>query len=118
MMYLSMLRLSRQLALVIRHSLTTILSLTIFTGGIVILLSRIPGWSLFLGLLLIPLGLVLMVFSLDETARKVFVPENFRPARCSLCGKMTYAKEGEKEVVCGICQEKEVDELLKRNGKA
>lgn len=108
-----MLRLSRQLAIVIRHSLNTFLSLAIFIGGIFIFLSRIPGWSLFLGLIFIPIGAVFIIFNIDEVARKIFAPPEYKMTKCSVCQKITFAKEREKNAICGYCREEEIDQLLK-----
>ncbi len=90
-----------------------ILSLSLFFGGIVILLSHIPGWSLFFGLIITPLGVVLMIFTIDEVARKLFTPPPFKPVKCTVCGKLTFAKEEKEKVVCGFCREEEIDELLR-----
>ena len=104
------------MTLVYRQTLMVILSLSLFFGGIVILISHIPGWSLFFGLTITPLGVVLTIFTLDEVARKLFAPPNFKPVKCSECGKITYAKEEGKNAVCGFCREEEIDELLKEKG--
>lgn len=95
------------------HDLPCILlSLALFFGGIWLLSLRIPGWSLFFGLMITPIGFVFVVFTLDEVARNVIIPSPFRPARCNVCGKMTYAREGKEDVICGRCREDISEKIL------
>lgn len=89
-----------------------ILSLSLFFGGIVILISRISGWSLLFGLIITPLGTIFTVLTLDEIARSVVVPPPFKPFECRVCRKITYAKEDEKDVICGRCRKDIADKLL------
>ncbi len=100
------------MTLVYRQTLMVILSLSLFGGGIVILVSHIPVWSLFFGLMITPLGVVLTIFTLDEVARKLLIPPPFKLAKCTVCGKQTFAKEEKENVVCGLCREEEINELL------
>jgi len=87
------------------HDLPCIfLSLALFLGGIWFLSLRIPGWSLFFGLIITPMGFAFTVFTLDEVARNVIIPSPFRPVRCNVCGKTTYTREDEEEVICGRCR--------------
>lgn len=88
-----------------------ILSLSLFFGGIVILISRISGWSLFFGLIITPLGTIFTVLTLDEVARNLVVPPPFKPIKCHVCGKITYAEEGKEDVICGRCR-KDISEKL------
>ncbi|PIU28809.1 hypothetical protein COT08_00410, partial [Candidatus Woesebacteria bacterium CG07_land_8_20_14_0_80_44_9] len=69
----------------------TILSLSLFGGGIAILFARIPGWSLFFGLIIVPIGFVLTILTLDEVARNLIVPPPYKSVKCKVCGKSTYA---------------------------
>ena len=102
---------SRLALLLSKSFLMVILSLSLFFGGIVILISRIPGWSLFFGLIITPLGTIFTVLTLDEVARNLVVPPPFKPVKCHVCGKITYAKEDEKDVICGRCR-KDISEKL------
>lgn len=102
---------SRLAILLSRNVLMTLLSLSLFLGGIAILFAKIPGWSLFWGLIIIPIGLALTVNTLDEVARTIVVPPPYKSVRCKVCGKFTYAKEGEEEVICGRCR-KDISEKL------
>ena len=81
-----------------------ILSLALFLGGIWILSLRIPGWSLFFGLIITPVGFIFCVYSLDDIARNVVAPPTFKPVKCNVCGKYTFAKEDEEDVICGRCR--------------
>ena len=100
-----MFRNSRLTILLSKSFLMTILSLSLFGGGIAILFARIPGWSLFFGLIIVPIGFVLTILTLDEVARNLVAPPPFHAVKCNVCGKITYAKEDEKDVICGRCRE-------------
>ena len=106
-----MFRNSRLAILLTKQVLTVILSLALFFGGIILLLAKIPGWSLFFGLILIPLGTMFTIFTLDEVARNLVVPPPFKPVKCNVCGKITYASESEEEVICGRCR-KDISEKI------
>lgn len=81
-----------------------ILSLALFLGGIWILSLKIPGWSLFFGLVITPVGFAFCVYALDDIARNVVAPPPFKPTKCNVCGKITYAKEGAKDIICAHCR--------------
>lgn len=51
-------------------TLSVIVSLTLFIGGIVLLALRIPFWSFILGLPSVQIGIVLMIFSFDRLSRE------------------------------------------------
>ena len=82
------------------------LSLVFFAGGIVLLLSRLPGWSLFLGLPATQIGIILLILTFDDIARKKFGPENLCVVSCSICGRPTPTPCGQKEDICADCQKK------------
>ena len=103
---------SRLAILLSKQFLTVILSLSLFFGGIILLLAKIPGWSLFFGLILIPLGTAFTIFTLDEVARNLIVPPPYKSVKCKVCGKSTYAKESEEDVICGRCREDISEKLL------
>ena len=102
---------SRLITLLSKQFLTVILSLSLFFGGIILLLAKIPGWSLFFGLIITPLGTIFTILTLDEVARNLVVPPPYKSVKCKVCGKITYAKEGEEEVICGRCR-KDISEKL------
>jgi len=102
---------SRLALLLSKSFLMVILSLSLFFGGIVILISRISGWSLLFGLIITPMGTIFTVLTLDEVARNLVVPPPFKPIKCHVCGKITYAKEGQEDVICGRCR-KDISEKL------
>lgn len=82
------------------------LSLVLFVGGIVLLALRIPGWSLFLGLPAVQIGIVLLIFTFDEIARYRVGPESLKMISCSVCGEPTPAPSWQKEKICEKCQQK------------
>lgn len=92
-----------------------VLSLALFLGGIWLLSLRIPGWSLFWGLIITPVGFAFTIFTLDEIARNTVAPPLFKPVKCNICGKITYAKEDDKDVVCNLCREDISEKILKEN---
>ncbi|MFZ5366492.1 MAG: hypothetical protein ACOZBZ_04375 [Patescibacteria group bacterium] len=102
---------SQLVTLVSKQVLMVVLSLGLFFGGILILLAKIPGWSLFFGLIIIPLGVVFTILTLDEVARSLVVPPPYKSVKCNVCEKPTYAKGDEKEVICGHCR-KDISEKL------
>ncbi|MBU3956753.1 hypothetical protein KKI19_00530 [Patescibacteria group bacterium] len=93
------------------------LSLALFLGGIWLLSLRIPGWSLFFGLIITPLGIVFTIYTLDDIARNVVAPPPFKPVRCNVCGKITYAKEDEKDVICWRCREDITEKILEEKAR-
>ena len=97
-----------------RLFLLLLLSLTLFLGGIIFSLSKIAVWGLLLGVILTPLGAILILITIDEAARRIFFPPDYKTTNCSVCGKLTFIEEGEKVAVCGYCREKEIDQVLKR----
>ena len=103
---------SRLAILLSKSFLMTILSLSLFGGGIAILFARVPGWSLFFGLIITPLGTVFTILTLDEVARNLVVPPPFHAVKCNVCGKITYAKEGKEDVICGRCRQDISEKLL------
>lgn len=98
---------------IIKDSPSIVLSLALFFGGIWLLSLRIPGWSLFFGLIATPLGLVFTIYTLDDVARNVVAPPSFRPKRCNVCGKTTYAKKEDKDFICRRCREDVSEAVLK-----
>lgn len=103
--------------IILKQLLSVILSLGLFAGGIFILSLRLAGWSLLLGLPAILLGGVFIIFTLDTVARELFTPPHFIMAKCQVCGKTTFIKEGEKTGLCGRCREELVEEVLQEEKK-
>lgn len=95
-----------------------ILSLALFLGGIWVLSLRIPGWSLFFGLIITPLGLAFCIYTLDDVAKNMVAPPPFKPIKCNVCGKNTFAKEAEEDVICGKCRKDIQKEILKERLKS
>jgi len=93
------------------------LSLALFLGGIWLLSLRIPGWSLLFGLIITPVGFALTIYTLDDIARNVVAPPLFRPVRCNVCGKITYAREAKEDVICWRCREDITEKILEEKAK-
>jgi hypothetical protein len=83
-----------------------LISLALFSGGIGLLLLKIPGWSLFLGLPATQIGIIFLIFSFDDLAKKHLGPESLHLIYCSICSKPTLAPLWQKEKICRECQEK------------
>jgi hypothetical protein len=81
-----------------------VLSLALFLGGIWILSLKIPGWSLFFGLIITPVGFAFCVYTLDDLAKNIVAPSPFESIKCNVCGKNTFAKEAREDIICGLCR--------------
>lgn len=55
-----------------RLLLTTLLAITLFVGGIVLLISKIPFWSLYFGLPSVQIGIILMILAFEKTSKEKF----------------------------------------------
>ena len=53
-----------------RAILSTLVSLVLFLGGIMLLALRIPFWSLLLGLPAVQIGIVLIIFTFDRLSQE------------------------------------------------
>jgi len=84
----------------------------LFAGGITLLALRIPGWSLFLGLPAVQVGIVFLIFTFDELFRTKIGPNSLQMVHCSVCGKLTPVPYWQKEKICEECQ-KEIAKKLK-----
>jgi hypothetical protein len=93
------------------------LDLALFLGGIWLLSLRIPGWSLFWGLILVPTGAAFTIITLDKVSRNRITPPRFETVKCRVCGKITFVKKGEKELVCGQCRKDILKGTLKERSK-
>jgi hypothetical protein len=83
-----------------------VLSLSLFAGGIFLLALRISGWSLILGLPAVQIGIVFLIFTFDDVARRKVGPESLHQVPCSICGKIVLTHQWEKEKVCIDCHKK------------
>lgn len=63
-----------------RALLSVLVSIVLFVGGIVLLILRLPFWSLFLGLPATQIGLILLIFSFDRLSQEEIEEElrNFK----------------------------------------
>lgn len=83
---------------------TLILSLTLFIGGIWLLISKIPDWSLFLGIPATQVGIILLIFTFDEINKKKNLPDDYHLIPCSVCRKPTPAPIDQQEKICLECR--------------
>jgi hypothetical protein len=83
-----------------------VLSLVLFFGGVWLLALRIPGWSLFLGLPAVQIGIIFLIFTFDEVMRGKVGSDSLQMLSCSVCGKPTLAPAWQKEKICGECKRK------------
>jgi ribosomal protein L37AE/L43A len=64
------------------------------------------------------MGGAFIVFTLDRVARNRIAPPPFKIAECQICGKKTYARDNEKEVICHRCREDISKGILKEKAKS
>jgi len=90
-----------------------ILAILLFAGGIVLLFLKIPGWSLFLGLPAVQIGLVLLIFTFESINRKRSSQtiENYHLVDCLICGRQTMAPKYIEKRICDNCQVKIAQKL-------
>lgn len=67
---------------------------------------RIEGWSLLIGLPLIQLGVIFLIFTLDQVARNKFGEESLQIVLCSVCGQPTPSPCWQNEKICPECEKK------------
>ena len=53
--------------------LATLISITLFIGGIILILSQIPFWSLFLGIGAIQIGIVFLIFTYEKLSSNYII---------------------------------------------
>lgn len=90
----------------------------LFIGGIWLLSLRLAGWSLFLGLPAIQIGIVFIILSFDNSAKKTLDLNNYHIVKCEVCGDPVAAPLGETHEVCPSCRAKKaktVSSLLSQN---
>lgn len=82
-----------------------LMPLVFFVGGIVVLVSRIQGWSLLLGLPMTIFGAAILIYTFDDIARATILPLP-HVTKCSVCGKPTPVLPGvsEKDSICYSCK--------------
>ena len=80
-----------------------IISLALFLGGIGLLVLQIPGWSIFLGLPSVQIGIIFLIFCFDDIARIKVGTQSCEMVNCSICNKPTLVLKGQKENICSQC---------------
>ncbi len=53
-----------------RLTLSTLIAITLFLGGIIILFSHITFWSYFLGLPAVQIGIILLILTFEEISKR------------------------------------------------
>jgi len=73
--------------------------------GVVVLVLRIPGWSLFLGLPLVVLGAVFTVYTYDHLVSKSLGDYTNLVTKCVKCRRPTPHFKGQdpKSTLCPVC---------------
>ncbi len=84
-----------------------VISLGLLFGGVAILRTGIPFWSLLYGLPAVFLGMILTVLSFNEiTKNTVYKLDTYHQIPCKVCKKMTLVPELIESAVCPDCQYK------------
>lgn len=82
--------------------------MVLFAGGVWLLSLRIPGWSLILGLPAIQIGIVFVIFSIDNSSKETFDLSKYHIVKCDICGDPTAAPLGEIHELCPSCRTKKI----------
>lgn len=92
-----------------------LISALLFLGGIILLFLKIPGWSLFLGLPAVQIGIVLLIFTFEAVGRRksVLPSQEYHLVNCLTCGQQTIAPRYIQKRICDNCQIK-IAQNLKR----
>lgn len=85
-----------------------LLASLLFGGGIILLFLKIPGWSLFLGLPAVQIGIILLIFTFEGLTRKKSpLPfEEYHLVDCLICKRQTLAPKFMEKRICDDCQMK------------
>jgi len=78
----------------------------LFGGGILLLALKIPGWSLFLGLPAIQIGIVVLILVFEGLSRKKsgLATEEYHFVTCLVCQRQTLAPKFMEKRICDDCQ--------------
>ena len=79
-----------------------------FIGGIVLLYLKIPGWSIFLGLPAVQMGIVALIFALEKiSSQKSTLPsKEYHYVDCLICKHQVLVPKYREKVICDDCQVK------------
>ena len=92
---------------IFQNSGLIIVSLGLLYGGVRILQTQIPFWSLLYGIPAVSLGIAMTVISFNEIAKnRTARATEYHQIPCKVCNKMTLAPMLIDEVVCPNCQYK------------
>lgn len=96
----------------ILHSLfLLVLSLSLFSGGILLLFLKSDAWCILLGLTSTQLGIACLIISLDSIIREKIGTDSLKITICSVCKKPTITPLNQKDDICPECQAKVVRAL-------
>jgi hypothetical protein len=80
----------------------------LFIGGVWLLSLRLSGWSLLLGLPAIQIGIIFIILSFDNSAKKELGLNNYHIVKCEVCNDPTAAVLGDTHAICSTCRTKKV----------
>lgn len=84
-----------------------VISLGLLYGGVAIIRTQIPFWSLLYGLPAVFLGISMSLISFNEIAKnRTAKATEYHQIPCKVCGKMTLAPMLVESIVCADCQYK------------
>ncbi|MEK7165658.1 MAG: hypothetical protein AAB874_02525 [Patescibacteria group bacterium] len=90
-----------------QNSALIVVSLGLLFGGVAILQTRIPFWSLVYGIPAIFLGIVMSVISFNEVSKsRIARSTEYHEISCRVCGKQTLMPMLTESTVCSDCQYK------------
>lgn len=92
-----------------------LIPLTLFVGGVLILIFLKNIWGFILGAPSMVFGAVILVYTYDEVVSKTILPEEGKTANCSICGRLTPLLPGQNkaDAICIDCQD-DIERGLKK----
>ena len=93
-----------------------LIPLAMLGAGVVLMTSRISGWSLIIGIPVTVIGMAMLVFTYDEVVQKQVQPIQKELVRCNICGRLTARQLGviPEDVICRHCRERIREKLDKK----
>jgi|SRR3989344_2097377 len=85
-----------------------LIPVVLLISGLVLLILRLPGWSIIFGLPITIFGVIFLIYTYDEIVQKKINPFTEELANCSICGKLTPVFPGEDPdyIICHTCKDK------------
>lgn len=90
---------------IVKLILKIILPVILLISGLVVFTSRIPGWSILIGLPMMVVSTVFIIYIYDELSQKLMDNEVKTLVKCSICGRLTPVREDikQQDTVCSSC---------------